>query len=281
MTSPLSKLIVIALLSGALGMVGACGGDDADDAGDGNGNQLTLLEPVLVDEIGSVAVNMAFPNGPPGCLAVVPNPWTDTDADEIPDTADFEFDAVGCAFDWGDASGTVFGVATITDLGTDLGYTNSLTAMTHVFTESDPVVTVTRVLDGTRVVSGTRQVLGMVEDLSTAITATSGGAAAMISELSVTFTADAGGEIHFGVGVPLPPGQYEFGGTLTWTEDGETTVFAVTTETPVVYDADCPSPYPVQGVVWLEVTDGPEPGRLVVGWNGCESLMTMDWEPAP
>lgn len=273
------KVLALVVLTAALGVLGSCGGD-ADDDGDAGDDRLALLEPVLVGEFGSVAVNIAFPVSPPGCLTIQPIPWTDSDGDEIPDAADFVFDAGGCAFDWGDASGTMHGRSTLADLGTDLGYTNTLAAMTYVFTEGSPTVTITRVLNGTRRVSGTRQVLVMEGNLTIGVTSSVGRSATMISDLTATFTADAGGEIHFGVGVPFPAGHYTLAGALTWIENADTTVFEVTTVTPLVYAAGCPSPFPAQGVFWLSVTDGPEPGRLIAGWNGCDSPMTLDWEPA-
>jgi len=268
-----------AALAGTLLVIGACSGGGGDD-GDGGGDRLALLEPVLSAELGTIAGNVAMPGGPPGCLTIQPIPWADGDGDEIPDTLTFIYDADGCAFDWGDATGTIYGVCALADLGAELGYATTLTGMTYVMTSGDPVATVTRVLDGTRVTWGTRQALTMEESLTIEVASTLGRAATMTTDLTATFTADAGGEIHFGPGTPFPAGHFDLAGTLIWVEDADTTVFAVTTVTPIVYEPGCLSPFPTAGVVWLQATSGPELGRLIVGWDGCGSEMTLDWEPA-
>ncbi len=279
MRSRFPRLAVLAALAAAAGLLGACGGGGGDEGGDDNDDPLALLEPVLVEELGSVAVSCRFPDAGPGCLTIVPNPWTDGVGDEIPDAADFVFDADGCAFDWGFATGTVHGVTSIADPGAVFGYHETLAAMTWVFTETSTSVTTTRVLDGTRVFGGSRQVLVMDEDLTIAVASSGGRVGVLTTDLTVTFTAAAGQEVHFGPGVLLPAGQFALVGSCRWVEGADTTLFDVTTPTPIAYEAGCSSPYPVQGVVWLWVTDGAERGHLVASWDGCGSDMLLEWEP--
>ena len=233
--------------------IGAAAADEVDQA------VSALTTPA---EVGVVA-----PGAPSGCATV--DDATDSDGDKAPDHAIYTFALPACSFT-GFRGGTlgVTGTLTLSDPtpdAADLAVTATLTDLRFEYTSPDASRTYTAVRNGTRTLTGN----AAGASLSNAITVTRSAPgrtdATITHNLLLSFTPAAGQSLAFGQ--PLPDGTFVKSGTFTWSRGTTSRTFAVTTVTPLAWDASCTTDRKIaSGEIHATLGDG---SYIRTVWTGC------------
>jgi hypothetical protein len=246
--------------------VGAVGGTTRDEV-EASLNSLTLT--TTIEPLGAEASSGVGSVGRPPCAT--PSSSTDSDGDGIPDDATYLFTAPPCRFTgFRGATLDIVGQIriqdpTLTDAG--FGFLATLTALRFTYTPASgsAVYSVTR--NGTRALTGSVAGLQLVTDLQVARTFTGQSDAAVDQQWTVSFTPES----PLALNQPLPSGTLDVEGTLNWTRGTESFELAVTTETPVHYNAGCSgdSRRIDAGEVRANGTFGDVTGYVRIRWSEC------------
>jgi len=245
--------------------VGAVGGTTRDEV-EASLNALTL--PTTIEPLGAGASGGVGSVGQPPCAT--PSSSTDSDGDGIPDDATYLFTAPPCRF-------TGFRGSTLDIVGqiriqdptpTDAGFAflATLTSLRFTYTPSSgaSVYSVTR--NGTRALTGSVSGLELVTNLQVARTFPEQSDAAVDQQWTVTFAP----ETPLALNQPLPSGTLDVEGTLNWTRGTENFDLAVTTPTPVHFNATCTGSRRIDaGEVHVNGTFGDVTGYVRIQWSEC------------
>ena len=181
--------------------------------------------------------------GPPeaGCATI--SSLVDADNDGTPDDAIFTYALPACHFT-GYLGSTLdlTGQVTVQDPtpdAADLNRAVTLADFTYAFTS--PIDrSFTSVRNGTRNLTGSATNITLNNNVTIHRSVPSKPLATIVHNLQAVFTPEAGSTIT--AGNPLPNGTIVVTGQLTWSRDGRSHVFTVTTPVPLVYDASCSGP---------------------------------------
>ena len=229
------------LLAGGLGaaaLLGAC-----SDSSSPSGDNLSSVEAndaalAQADETEDVTDALS-PDA--GCATI--SSLVDADNDGTPDDAIFTYALPACHFT-GYLGGTLdlTGQVTVQDPtpdAADLNRAVTLADFTYAFT-TPTARSFTSVRNGTRNLTGSATNITLNNNVTIHRSVPSKPLATIVHNLQAVFTPEAGSTIT--AGNPLPNGTIVVTGQLTWSRDGRSHVFTVTTPVPLVYDASCSGP---------------------------------------
>lgn len=182
------------------------------------------------------------PPFPTGCATV--SDETDTDGDGTPDQAVFTFALPACHFtNYRGGSVDLTGTVTVSDptpTAADLNRRVDLDAFTFAAMNAVATRSYTAVRSGSRTLTGSSSGATLTNTITTVRTWNSQPAVTVTHNLQAQFSPISQ--------PPLPPdvqhvsGTLNLTGTLTWSREGRSRVFTVTTITPLLYDATCTGP---------------------------------------
>jgi hypothetical protein len=202
-----------------------------------------------------------------GCATV--DDLTDTDQDGAPDQATFTYALPACHFT-GYRGGTldVTGVIVLSDptpTAADFVYQATLEDFTRSFTGPGGARSYTAVRNGTRVLTGNAAGLSLSNTMTVVRTYPARPQGTVSHNLLLQFTPAAGAPLRRGD--PLPDGTFTENGTLTWSREGRSRTFTVTTVAPLVWDASCSTERKIaSGEIRLTLASG---GYVRLVWSGC------------
>ena len=202
-----------------------------------------------------------------GCATV--DDLTDTDQDGAPDQATFTYTLPACHFT-GYRGGTldVTGVIVLSDptpTAADFAYQATLDDFTRSFTGAGGARSYTAVRNGTRVLTGNAAGLSLSNTMTVVRTYPARPQGTVSHNLLLQFTPAAGTSLRRGD--PLPDGIFTENGTLTWSREGRSRTFTVTTVAPLVWDASCSTERKIaSGEIRLTLASG---GYVRLVWSGC------------
>jgi hypothetical protein len=207
-----------------------------------------------------------------GATCVQPSSTADSDGDGVPDDATYIFTAPPCRFT-GYRGGTLdlVGQLRVQDPATGtagFGYASTLVALRATFTppgDSPDAYSVTR--NGTRELTGSVAGLQLTADLQVIRTFTGLADAAVDEQWSGQFVPETPLQIN----KPLPSGTLDIAGTFAWTRGTESLDLAVSTPTPLHYNAGCTDgPRRIDaGELRAEGTFNGTVGYVRIRWTDC------------
>jgi len=282
-TRPRPRLSLPLLAATMLAALGGCG----DASGPLDDRQVKLLGTALRDEV-ETSVGGFTPRGvllpfserrvPTGaslaplplCATAAPS-TASSDGDIVPDSAVFTFTVPPCSYDGvRDGRVEVSGVVELVDPApgvTGFDYVATLANLAYRYVSAD--------LEGNYTVlrNGTRSLAGGASELSLSVNLQSLRALADVdADVATTWTAT-----FTPVGAaaapdqPLPDATINIEGSVAWSRLDESFSLAVTTPTPLQYDADCTdTPQRVRaGELRAAGTFDGQDGYVQLAWNDC------------
>ena len=193
----------------------------------------------------------------------------DSDNDGTPDEATFTFALPACS-STGFRGGTleITGTIVLSDpqpLAPDFGREASLTEFTWELTSPDERRSYRAVRNGTRTITGNAGGLSLSNTITVERTYPVRDPSTVSHNLLLSFTPAAGQSLA--VGEPLPDGTFTKNGTFTWSRNGRSRTFVVTTVTPLEWDASCTTDRKIaSGEIHATLGDG---GYIRTVWTGC------------
>lgn len=211
------------------------------------------------------------------CPTITPNPPVDTDGDRVPDDVTLSFTLPDCSIMRNGATFEITGTIRITDPSpTAFGIRVVFTDLQHKLSRASGAFFLSRL-------NGARQVIRSASEISLHDTTTSDlesrehGAAQLAKAWAVTFVADAGET--FDQLRRLPSGDLTVNGSMSRTRGTASHSFAVTTVTPLHYDATCTTrPAFTSGELTVVKTgpDGTVTIHIVFSGCGVEPTVTVE-----
>jgi hypothetical protein len=204
----------------------------------------------------------------------------DSDGDGTPDARTFTFAPPACHFT-GYRGGTleITGTVAVSDptpAAPDLARKTDLTDFTWTFTGPNAALSYSAVRNGTRLLSGNAAGISLSNTVTTVRTYNDRAAGTVQHNLMVTFTPAGGQALEWGE--PLPSGTIEKNGTLTWSRNGRSRTFTVSTVEPLEWDASCSADWKVvSGETRATLGDG---SYVRIVWTGCGDLPQGTFVPA-
>ncbi len=192
----------------------------------------------------------------------------------------FTFALPACSFT-GFRGGTleITGTMVINDptpLVADFAYQATLTDLTWRFTSPNERRSYTAVRNGTRVLTGNAAGFSLSNSISVDRTYPVRDPSTVSHNLLLTFTPAFGASLR--PGEPLPDGTFTKSGTFTWSRNGRTRTFVVTTIAPLEWDASCTTDRKiVAGELHATLGDG---SYIITVWTGCGEDPTRTLVPA-
>lgn len=213
---------------------------------------------------------------PPACVTVSPLPVVNSDADLVPDSLRFSYDA--CTFTHGNGmlidslSGAIDFVDPLpaqASLGVRHHFDQFMRSRTNTVV---PARSWHALLNGTREWGGSPDTLGhTVTAFTTERSFPNGRTRTHTRDWTSKFTATTPGSIV--LGQPLPAGSWTLAGTGSWTSDSRSWSVVVTTVTPLAYDPSCTAePKFTAGELALVVTRNGEVANVTITFTGCGAV---------
>jgi len=268
-------------------LVAACGDSGGPDTGPLPNDATSAVGLTVRDEVEASVDALAVPSqlAPYGAAAacVDPSDPADTDGDGIPNDAEYIFTAPPCRFD--DIRGTTLdlvGRLQVQDPdpgagGAGFGYNATLVNLRSTFTGKDADHSYAATRNGTRVLTGTTAGLHLVTDLQLLRTFSGLSDAAVDVQWDVVFDPDA--PLH--INQPVPSGALAVTGTINWTRGNESFELAVTTPTPIHFDASCDQAQRFDAGELQAAGDfGDVTGYVRVRWGDCGKEPSIDFVEA-
>lgn len=204
----------------------------------------------------------------------------DTDGDGTPDAATFTFELPACRFT-GFRGGTleITGTVVVSDPTPevpDFAYQTTLDDFTWRLTSPNQRLSYTAVRNGTRLLTGNASGLMLSNDVTVERTYPVRDPSSVSHDLQLIFTPAAGESLA--LGEPLPDGTFTKTGSFTWSRNGRSRTFEVTTVAPLVWDASCETDRKVvAGEIHATLGDG---SYVRTVWTGCGEEPTREFVPA-
>jgi hypothetical protein len=284
---PIYGLLMLSLLSGAAG----CGSNpssassdavstaDTTSASTAVGSEMTnSLASMTTSQSASADASAAgrgsgiVANGLPGaktagCGTVVVNA-TDPNGDPTDETITYAVPACEYTGIWGQDSLSLTGTLELALIdGTGFNFKSTATNLMYSFTKSGATSTETR--NGTRQITASATDASIANSITTVFSKAAGQQGTLTDDLTVSFTPTSGQLI---AGQPIPNGNVQANGTVSWQGTSNTDSFTVTTVTPLAYDASCvpgsASPFEA-GQLRVAVTANGSTAYGKVTWSSC------------
>ena len=274
----------LALLAAGLVLLAGCSdssspsGDslDAAEAGDVALTEVDELQQSVATLSPREAVGGAL--DVPDCAEV--SGGGDADDDGTPDERTFTFGPPACHFT-GYHGGTldITGAVVVSDptpAAADFSRQTELEDFTWTVTGPNANMSYSAVRNGTRLLSGNAAGVSLSNTVTLVRSFNDRAAGTVVHNLLVTFTPDAGESLVRGE--PLPSGTIEKSGTLSWSRNGRSRTFAVSTVEPLVWDASCVAEWKVvSGEIRATLGNG---GYVRTVWTGCGVAPERSFVPA-
>lgn len=271
------RLVTLPVLPGALLVLSLAGCSDSNDP-----SSTTLSEAEASDVAEAVADEgdqslEAVRIDPLGCAEASDS--EDNDGDGTPDAATFTFALPACSFT-GFRGGTleITGAIVLSDPTPevpDFAHQATLTDLTWRFTSPNQLRSYTAVRNGTRVLTGNAAGFSLSNNVTVERTYPVRDPGTVSHNLQLTFTPAAGASLT--PGEPLPDGTFTKSGTFTWSRNGRTRTFVVTTVVPLEWDASCTTDRKiVAGETHATLGDG---SYISTVWTGCGEDPTRTFVP--
>lgn len=274
----------IALLAAGLLVLAGC-----SDSTSPSGNSLDAVEAgdVALTEVDELQQSVATLSPReavggalelPGCAEV--SGGDDSDGDGTPDERTFTFGPPACHFT-GFRGGTldITGAVVVSDPtpeAPDLARRTDLEDFTWTFTGPDAALSYSAVRNGTRLLSGNASGISLSNTVTIVRSFNDRPSGTVQHNLLVTFTPDAGEVLERGE--PLPSGTIEKNGTLTWSRNGRSRTFTVSTVEPLAWDASCEADWKiVSGETRATLGNG---SYVRTVWTGCGEAPERTFVPA-
>ena len=226
-------------------VVAGCGDSGGPDSGPLPDDATRAVGLTARDEVEASLDALTVPTllGPYGAAAACVNPSdpADADGDGVPNDAEYIFTAPPCRFE--DIRGTTLdlvGRLQVQDPapgpgGAGFAYDATLVNLRSTFTGKDADHTYSATRNGTRTLTGTTAGLTLVTDLQVLRTFPGLSDAAVDQQWQVSFEPDT--PLH--INQSVPSGTLGITGTMNWSRGTESFVLAVSTPTPIHFDASC------------------------------------------
>lgn len=204
----------------------------------------------------------------------------DSDGDGAPDAATFTFALPACSFT-GFRGGTleITGAIILSDptpLAPDFAYQATLSDLAWRYTSPNQRRSYTAVRNGTRLLTGNAAGFSLSNTITVERTYPVRDPSTVSHNLILTFTPAAGASLV--PGGPLPDGTFTKSGTFTWSRNGRTRTFVVSTVEPLEWNASCTTDRKiVAGEVHATLGDG---SYISSVWTGCGEDPTRTLVPA-
>jgi len=215
------------------------------------------------------AASFSVAGTPLGTICATVSSTTDSDGDGAPDLATYTFALPACSFT-GFRGGTLEITGTVdlsdpTPDNADFAYQATLHDLQFKFTGPQGNLSFTALRNGTRVLTGNAAGASLTNTMTVVRTFPVRQQATVTHNLLLTFTPAQGESLA--LGQPLPNGTFEKSGTFTWIRGSMTRTFAVTTVTPLAWDASCTTDRKItSGEIHATLSDG---SYLKTVWSGC------------
>jgi hypothetical protein len=172
----------------------------------------------------------------PACVTVTPSPLVDTDGDGVADSATYTFD---CSKDGVIFASSKTGTLLITDPSSVAGVWgfDSTSDLTETNTNKITGKTVTEVRKGSRSPRKTADQVVQSHNITVTRSVTDQPTATITNLWNYTFNASTPGSIA--MGQPLPAGTASLAGNWSFSRDGKSRTYTVSTISPLQYDPSC------------------------------------------
>jgi hypothetical protein len=261
-THPLPLLISLSTLG-----IAGCGSKDSTDPEEQIGNiEFDMFAMSLGSELGTLRGALMLPNGGPGCLTA--SSVQDSDGDGVPDDSNFVFSEAGCSFPVEDGTGTTVGTIHVVDPGGGFGFSATLSNLANVFNLNSGAKIQSLKLNGQRQLTGSPEQVTLTQSVQYEYSITGRPTATASETWQAVFTPVQGSQIVLGVGFWVW-GEAVVSGPMTFTQNGTTVSLSLSTPTPIQWDPDCESPFPVAGEVRAQVLSGGPTGYVSFLWSTC------------
>lgn len=273
------RLVMLPVLPGALLVLSLVGCSDSNDPSSSptlSEAETSDVAEAVADE-GDLALEAVLIN-PRDCAEVSDS--EDSDSDGAPDAATYTFALPACGFT-GFRGGTLEITGTIvlsdpTPLVSDFAYQSTLTDFTWRFTSPNQQRSYAAIRNGTRVLTGNAAGFSLSNTITVERTYPVRDPSSVSHNLLLSFTPAAGESLT--LGEPLPDGSFSRSGTFTWSRNGRTRTFVVTTVAPLEWDASCTTDRKiVAGEIHATLGDG---SYISTVWTGCGEDPTRTFVPA-
>lgn len=270
--------LVALQLPGALLLLSLAGCSDSTDpsSGEFSAAEVSDLAEALADEGDQSLEAVRFER----MLCAEVTDADDSDGDGTPDAATFTFQLPACRFT-GFRGGAleITGTIVISDPTpevADFAYQATLDDFTWRLTSPSQRLSYTAVRNGTRILTGNASGFTLSNDITVERTYPVRDPSTVSHNLQLTFTAAAGESLEFGQ--PLPDGTFTKTGSFTWSRNGRSRTFVVTTVEPLAWDASCETDRKiVAGEIHATLGDG---SFVRTVWTGCGEEPEREFVPA-
>jgi hypothetical protein len=263
---PLPLLISLSLPLSTLGIAG-CGSKDGTGPEEQIGNvEFDMFSMSLYSQLGTLPTAVMLPNGGPACLTA--SSMQDSDGDGVPDDSDFTFSEAGCSFPVDEGTGTTTGMIHIADPGGGFGFSATLSNLASVYNLNSGANIQSLKLNGQRQVTGSAAQVTLTQSVQFEFSITGRPTATGSQTWQAVFTAADGYPVILAVGFRVW-GEAVVSGPMTFTQNGTTVSLSLSTPTPIVWDPECESPFPVAGEVHAQVLSGGPTGYVSFVWSSC------------
>ncbi len=212
------------------------------------------------------------------CVTVTPKPVVDTDKDGVPDTATFTFD---CSRSGPLGASSKKGTLQVTDPSSDAGVWgfDSNIDLTESFTNNLRGITVTDTRKGSRSPRKTGDQIVQSHNITTTRSVTGQPDATIQNQWNLTFAATTPGSIV--MGSALPAGSIQIAGSYSFSRDGKTRTWTVSTPSLLGYDPACTADLKIVSGKLVMTLSGPNgDGSVEVAYNACGTEPTITRTPA-
>jgi hypothetical protein len=213
----------------------------------------------------------------PACVTVTPSPLVDTDGDGVPDSATYTFD---CSKSGVLYSSTKTGTLLVTDPSSVAGVWgfDSTADLTETRTNNITGKTVTEVRKGSRSPRKTADQVVQSHNITTTRSVTDESTATITNLWNYVFNASTPGSIV--MGQPLPAGSASVSGNWSFSRDGKSRTYTVSTISPLQYDPTCTDALKlVGGKVRGTLSNNSGDGFIEISFNACgvAPTVTKSW----
>jgi len=211
------------------------------------------------------------------CPTITPNPPVDTDGDRVPDDVTLSFTLPDCSLTRNGATFEITGTIQITDpSATDFGIRVAFADLQHKLTQASGAFFLSR-LNGPRQALRSGAGFSLIDSTTADRESSEHGAAQLAKAWAISFVADPG--LTVTQDRRLPSGDLSVQGSTTWTRQGVSHSFTVSTPTPLHHDATCTTRPAFTSGELAVVKAGPDGTVTIhVVFNGCgvEPTVTVE-----
>jgi hypothetical protein len=233
-------------------MMAACNAGGSQVSNNPNSSEVNATASAMTDELVSSSSLVTVENSVnslsfgesaqsnlrarPACVTVTPSPLVDTDGDSVPDSATYTFD---CSKDGVIFASTKTGTLVVSDPSNVAGVWGFDSTSDLIETNTNKITnkTVTEVRKGSRSPRKTADQVVQSHNITVTRSVTDQPTATITNLWNYTFNATTAGSIV--MGQPLPAGTASLAGNWSYSRDGKSRTYTVSTISPLQFDPTC------------------------------------------